>query len=71
MSKRNLRFVKVDVPMIGICEFCNAQFKTHEERLDEARHDVERQFDAHECKPVDSSQNTVRIVKEATENETR
>ena len=51
MPKRNLRVVKQDVPMIGMCEACNAQFKSFD--LEEAERALKAQFDAHECKPPD------------------
>jgi len=61
MAKRKLRIVKKSPPpAIGVCERCNAQFKGE---------NIEEQFDAHKCKPIDSSQNAVRIVKEATETD--
>jgi len=44
---------------IGVCERCNAQFKDA---------DIQAQFDAHKCKPMDSSQNALRIVRESMEN---
>ena len=56
MSKRKLRIVKQG---LGICERCSAQFKGE---------DMQVQFDAHKCKQLDSSQNALRIVREATEN---
>jgi hypothetical protein len=52
MPKRELRIVKQTPPAIGVCERCNAQFK------DEG---IQAQFDAHKCKPIDSSQNALRI----------
>jgi hypothetical protein len=58
MQKRKLRIVKQSPPAIGVCERCNSQFKGE---------DIQAQFDAHKCKPVDSSQNSLRIVREATE----
>lgn len=64
MPKRNLRIVTQDVPIIGICEACNTQFKSLD--VNEAERVVKAQFDAHECKPMDASQNAVRIVREAT-----
>jgi hypothetical protein len=64
MPKRNLRIVTQDVPIIGICESCNTQFKSF--NFDEAERVVKAQFDAHECKPQDTSQAAVRIVREAT-----
>jgi len=48
--------------MLGVCELCNAQFKANSEQA------IESAFDAHKCKPMDSSQNALRIVREATEN---
>ena len=58
MPKRKLRIVKQTPSAIGMCERCNAQFKDP---------NIQAQFDAHECKPIDSSQNALRIVREATE----
>jgi len=29
---------------------------------------IQEQFNAHTCKPIDSSQNALRIVREATED---
>jgi hypothetical protein len=46
-------------PAIGICERCDAQFKGA---------GIQAEFDVHKCKPVDSSQNALRIVREATED---
>jgi ribosomal protein L37AE/L43A len=59
MQKRKLRIVKRSPPAIGVCERCNAQFKGS---------DIQAQFDAHKCVLTDSSQNALRIVREATEN---
>ena len=64
MPKRNLRIVTQDVPIIGICEACNTQFKSFD--VDEAGLVVKAQFDAHECKSLNASQDAVRIVREAT-----
>ena len=64
MPKRNLRIATQDVPIIGICEACNTQFKSFD--VDEAERVVKAQFDAHECEPLDASQAAVRIVREAT-----
>jgi len=67
MQKRKLRIVKKapPFPAIGICERCNAQFKSS--LPDTAESDIAVQFDLHRCKPVDSSQNALRIVRESTE----
>jgi len=59
MPKRKLRIVKQTSPAIGVCERCNAQFKDA---------DIQAQFDVHKCKLTDSSQNALRIVREATED---
>lgn len=67
MPKRNLRIVTQDVPIIGICEACNTQFKSFD--VNEAERIVQRQFGAHECKPLDASQNAVRTVRQATETD--
>ena len=61
MRKRKLRIVKQG-PMTGVCERCNLQFKGDSERA------LKSAFDAHKCKPTDSSQNALRIVREATED---
>ena len=67
MSNRNLRIVKRTPIAIGVCERCNSQFKSSEPVEDDAEAELRAQFDAHKCKPVDSSQNALRIVKEATD----
>jgi hypothetical protein len=62
MPKRKLRIVKKGPPMIGVCERCSSQFKADSERA------VKSAFDGHKCKPTDSTQNALRIVREATED---
>jgi hypothetical protein len=54
--------------MIGICEACNQQFQSRESDANGAEWEISKTFASHECKPVDSSQNALRIVREATEN---
>jgi hypothetical protein len=54
--------------MIGVCETCNEQFKSHLPQEDQAEWEISTLFGRHKCKPVDSSQNALRIVREATEN---
>ena len=62
MQKRKLRIVtKTPLPAIGVCERCNAQFKS--DMLYPEAH-IQEQFDAHNCKVMDSSQNALRIVRE-------
>ena len=62
MPKRKLRIVKQTTPMISVCERCNSQFKG------ESKQEVKAAFDAHKCKLTDSSQNALRIVREATDD---
>ncbi len=62
MPKRKLRIVKQAAPLIGVCEHCNLQFKAESEQ------EVKAAFDAHKCKMTDSSQNALRIVREATDD---
>jgi hypothetical protein len=61
MEKRKLRIVKRTPSLLGICERCNSQFSGTESEIKAA-------FDAHKCNLADSSQNALRIVREATEN---
>jgi formylmethanofuran dehydrogenase subunit B len=69
MPKRNLRIVKRvrNIPVLGICEYCNAHFSGEPDRGN-AQSAIQEQFNAHKCKSEDASQAAARIVKEATEN---
>jgi hypothetical protein len=71
MPKRNLRIVKrtANIPVLGICEYCNTQFPADPHRLGEAKDTIQSQFDAHKCKRLDESQNALRVVREATQEE--
>ena len=73
MPKRKLRIVRRtnNIPVLGVCEFCNMQFPSHHRVSGpaEAQAIIQQQFNAHKCKPQDSDQNAAGIVKEATENE--
>jgi hypothetical protein len=73
MAKQKLRIVerRKNIPVLGVCEFCNAQFPIHQPwkgGQSEAQAQIQQQFNAHKCKLVDSSQNALRVVREATEN---
>jgi len=68
MQKRKLRIVKRTPVALGICERCNAQFHSKQPVEDNAEIDMKIQFDKHKCKPLGSSQNALRILREATEN---
>ncbi len=72
MPKRSLRIVKRirNVPVIGICESCNAQF-SGDPNMGNAQSAIQEQFNAHKCKPGDASQAAARIVKEATEKQVK
>ena len=53
MPNRRLRIEKRDPPpAIGVCEHCNARFKSS---LPYSEADIQSQFDAHKCKLIDSS----------------
>jgi len=63
MAKRRLRIVRrTQGEVLGICERCNTRFAADSDKA------VEAAFNAHPCKPIDSSQNALRIVREATED---
>ena len=69
MPKRRLRIVKSSpLPIIGVCEACSQQFKSHNPETDKGEWEISIEFSNHECKPLDSSQNALRIVLEAPEN---
>jgi hypothetical protein len=68
MAKRHLRIVKrAPTLMIGVCEACNGQFKSQLPQDNKAEWEISTLFDRHKCKPIDSSQNALRIVRESTE----
>jgi hypothetical protein len=67
MAKRKLRIVR-ETPQLGVCEYCNMQFSAITPLGAPNRVAIQEQFKAHKCKLVDSSQNALRIVREATEN---
>src|SRR5438874_13543423 len=68
MPKRNLRIVKRTPIALAICEACNMHFHSKQPVEDNAEIDMKIQFTKHKCKPVESSQGALRIVREATEN---
>jgi hypothetical protein len=68
MPKRQLRIVRFTFPLTGICEHCNQTFLSQKEQPSAAQGEVNASFEAHKRKPVDSSQNALRIVRQATEN---
>jgi len=55
MPKRNLRIIKrvKNVPMLAVCEACNAQFAIDPNRqgqVGSAQAAIQQQFNAHKCK---------------------
>lgn len=71
MAKRSLRVVKWlgTIPVVGVCTACSRNFKapTTPSTAD-AQESLSKQFAEHKCESLDSSQNALRIVREATEN---
>jgi len=69
MPKRNLRIVRRvrNVPVLGICEQCNAQF-SGDPNMGNAQSAIQAQFNLHKCKPADASQSPAPIAKAATRN---
>ncbi len=71
MAKRKLRIVRRanNIPMLGVCEFCNMQFPAHHpvSGQSEAQAAIQQQFNAHKCKREDFSQAAVRTVREVTD----
>lgn len=70
MAKRKLRIVKHDADgaLLGVCIRCNTAFEAPHDSKGPARQiDIAEQFDGHKCKPLDSSRNALRIVRESTE----
>jgi hypothetical protein len=61
MATRQLRIVKRTPSVLAVCEKCSAEFTGSDAEIRAA-------FDAHTCAPLDSSQNALRVVREATEN---
>ncbi len=73
MPKRAIRIVKHigSTPVLAVCIACSQQFKAPTTSLNsvkECTDAIQKQFDAHKCQPMDSSQNALRIVREATED---
>jgi hypothetical protein len=68
VDMRTLRIIKRTPIAIGICEHCNAQFKSKQPVEEDAEAEMMAQFETHKCTRLDSSQNALRIVREATEN---
>jgi hypothetical protein len=68
MPDRKLRIVKRIPYYIGVCEACGFRLDARSPNWGIAQGEIQAAFDAHKCKPLDSSQNALRVVREATEN---
>ncbi len=68
MATRRLRIVKTTPNFAGVCERCGSQFASALNERSEAEAEISVAFDAHKCLSLDSSQNALRVVREATEN---
>jgi len=66
MAKRNLGIVR-ETPLLGVCEYCNAQFSSGLMPVEAAKADIQERFNVHKCERQDIAQNARRIVREATE----
>ncbi len=55
MAKRSLRVVKrvSNIPSLGICESCHAQFSADPRQLGQAG--VQQQFNAHKCEAMQTA----------------
>ena len=65
MAKRKLRIVKRvrNVPVLGICEYCSAQFSA-DPNTGNAESAIQKQFNAHTCKLVEATQTPAGTAKE-------
>jgi hypothetical protein len=71
MPKGKLRIVRRtnNIPVLGVCEFCNMQFPAHQPLSgpSEAQAAIQQQFNAHKCEREDVNQAAARKVSESTE----
>ncbi len=61
MAARKLRIVKRTPPALAVCEKCSGEFAGSDAEVGAA-------FDVHSCARLDSDQNALRVVREATGN---
>ncbi len=67
MPVRRLRIVKRTPIAAGVCERCGTEFGSRLSGQD-ADTEIRTAFESHKCKALDSSQNALRVVREATES---
>jgi hypothetical protein len=68
MAQRKFRIVKTTPTIAGVCEKCGVLFETNLTDLHRAEAKIASMSFAHKCQSLDSSQNALRVVREATEN---
>src|ERR1700687_1965348 len=69
-AKRKFRIVKREnnIPVLGVCEYCNAEFAADPETIGRARDahaHIQKQFIAHQCKRPDALKRAARIIRES------
>jgi len=65
-----LRIVKRSArESLGVCDSCNAQFKSWLPQPDKAEWEIQARFDEHKCQPEGGSQTTARIARDAPNND--
>jgi len=62
MPKRKLRIAKRTPPAIGVCERCNARFRSKEPLEIDMLIEMAAAFTAHNCKRAGNSQNPLRLT---------
>ena len=67
MPVRKLRIVKKTPSVLAVCERCSSEFSS-DLPAEAAAAEIVAAFNAHKCVPLDSSQNALRVVREATES---
>jgi len=68
MAIRKLRIVKKTPVLAGVCERCGSEFSS-QLTGEVADAEIQAAFESHKCKPLDDSQNALRVVREATEDD--
>jgi hypothetical protein len=68
MENRKLRMVKTGPPAVGVCDACNAVFKSHLRQTAQSEWEIRVQFERHKCKPPRVDQAAIRIATAAVPN---
>ena len=67
MVKGKVSIVEKGLYKFAVYGWCHAQSKSSLLNQEAAEQEIRQRFETHNCKPMDSSQNALQIVKEATE----